>query len=493
MAGEKMLNWLSKRAALSPNRMAVMSETGEWTFAQLEQRAQGLARRLKGYGIERGQYVAFLMQNGLHVVEVVHALQYAGTVTVPMNIRLTPREIAWQLADSEAVLLVFDRVNAEKAADISKELPESQMLSYDALYELAEADESIETHIDLDDVHTIIYTSGTTGNPKGVMLTYGNHWWSAIGSALNLGIHENDRWLTCVPMFHVSGLSILMRSVIYGVTAIIHETFDAEKANQAINEHGVTIMSVVTAMLTKMVDTLGEKGYPDSFRCMLLGGGPAPQILLEKCRDLGIPVFQSFGMSETASQIVTLAPEDMLDRLGSAGKPLFPAELRIEKDGKTTAAGEVGEIVVRGPNVTKGYLKREAETQKALRDGWLYSGDLGYVDEEGFLYVLDRRKDLIISGGENVYPAEIEAVLAAHPAIEDAGVIGMEDERWGQVPVACVKTKATQVFDEGEIVGFCRDRLAGYKVPSRVYQVDELPRNASRKLLRRKLSGLIPE
>lgn len=493
MASERMRHWLAKRTDLSPDRIAVMSETEEWTFAELNKRAERLARHVRGAGIKRGDYVAFLMKNGLQVVEVIHGLQYAGAVMVPLNIRLTAREIAWQLADSEAAMLVFDEAHAEKVADIKKELPRLQILSYDDLYQIEQADESIETHIQLDDVHTIIYTSGTTGNPKGVMLTYGNHWWSAISSALNLGIHEDDRWLACVPMFHVSGLSILMKSVIYGMSVVVHETFDAEKANREICENGVTMMSVVTAMLTKMVDGLDGDRYPDHFRCMLLGGGPAPQVLLEKCRDLGIPVFQSFGMSETASQIVTLSPENMLDKLGSAGKPLFPAELRIEKDGEAVEPGEVGEIVVRGPNVTKGYLKREEEAKKALREGWLYSGDLGYVDQEGFLYVLDRRKDLIISGGENVYPAEVEAALAAHPAIDEAGVTGIADERWGQVPVAFVKMKENQPFDEGDILRFCKDRLARYKVPNRVYPVDELPRNASRKLLRRKLSGLIPE
>lgn len=252
-------------------------------------------------------------------------------------------------------------------------------------------------------------------------------------------------------------------------------------------------MSVVSAMLSGMMNELGEDAYPGHFRCMLLGGGPAPQVLLEKCRDRDIPVFQTYGMSETASQIVTLAPENMLDKLGSAGKPLFPAELRIEQNGETAAPGEVGEIVVRGPNVTSGYLHREKETKKAIRDGWLYSGDLGYVDEEGFLYVLDRRKDLIISGGENVYPAEVEAVLLAHPDVIDAGVTGVEDERWGQVPVAFVSISEDAEFDEGGIISFCGDRLARYKVPSRVYPVKELPRNASKKLLRRKLTGLIPK
>lgn len=490
--GERMLNWLAKRAMLTPERIAVMSKTEEWTFAELNNHAESTAKQVKGAGVAPGQYVAFLMQNGLHVVELIHALHYAGSVMVPLNIRLTARELAWQLNDSESVLLIYDNSNAEKAKHIAEELPQLRMMSLETLRQFPKSDERLDMHIDLDDTHTVVYTSGTTGNPKGVLLTYGNHWWSAIGSVLNLGLHEDDRWLACVPLFHVSGLSILMRSVIYGMTAVIHEAFDAEEANHTICAKGVTVMSVVSSMLSQMMDKLGKDGYPESFRCMLLGGGPAPQVLLEKCKELDIPVFQTYGMSETASQIVTLAPENMLNKLGSAGKPLFPAELRIEKKGVAAAPGEVGEIVVRGPNVTKGYLNREAETKKTIRKGWLYSGDLGYVDEEGFLYVLDRRKDLIISGGENVYPAEVEAVLLAHRDVEEAGVTGIKDSHWGQVPIAFVKMKEDGRFEESVLLDFCRERLAKYKWPRRIYQVDQLPRNASRKLLRRELTGLLP-
>lgn len=493
MASEIMPNWLKKRAALSPDRIAVMSKTQAWTFAELNTRAEKTARRLKGLGIESGQTVAFLMQNGLSVAEVVHALHGVGAVMVPLNIRLTARELVWQLRDSRAVYLIYDEANAHRVAEITEELPGLPMISYHALGSLQEGNGQLNMSFDLDDLHSIIYTSGTTGNPKGVMLTYGNHWWNAVGSSLNLGLHENDRWLVCVPLFHVSGLSILMRSVIYGMTAVIHETFDPKEANRAIQEDGVTMMSVVSAMLAQMVDVLDSGGYPDEFRCMLLGGGPAPKPLLERCKDKGVPVFQTYGLSETASQIATLAPENMLNKLGSAGKPLFPSELKIEQNGKTALPGEVGEIVVRGPNVTKGYLNRKEATSEAIRDGWLYTGDLGYVDKDGFLYVLDRRKDLIISGGENVYPAEVEAVLLAHPAVEDAGVTGVPDEKWGQVPVAFIKIKNGETFDEDNVIGFCGTRLARYKVPRVIYPVRELPRNASRKLLRRKLTELIPK
>ena len=209
----------------------------------------------------------------------------------------------------------------------------------------------LPSRLSLKDLHTIMYTSGTTGRPKGVMLTWGNHWWSAIASVLNLGLDTSrDRWLASVPLFHMSGLSILMRSLIYGMTAVIHPAFDPAAANGSTRGEGVSIVSVVGTMLSRMLEDLGEKFYPDHFRCMLLGGGPAPKSLLERCKEKGVPVFQTYGMTETASQIVTLAPEDSLRKLGSAGKPLFPSELRIVKEGVDLPPGEAGEIVSLGPN-----------------------------------------------------------------------------------------------------------------------------------------------
>lgn len=493
MAEQTIPNWLAKRAALTPDRIAVMSKTEKWSFAELDKRAHSTARRLGTLGIQAGDFVALLFQNGLHVPEMIHALHDIGAVIVPLNIRLSSRELVWQIKDSQASLLVYDDINASKAAQIMDDEPHLKMNSYTELQACAESVVSLEEAFSLDALHSVIYTSGTTGYPKGVMLTYGNHWWSAIGSALNLGLHENDRWLACVPLFHVSGLSILMRSVIYGITAVIHETFDAAAANHAIQAQGVTMMSVVSTMLEQMVADLGGNRYPDTFRCMLLGGGPAPQVLLEKCRDHRIPVFQSYGLTETASQIVTLAPEYSLEKLGSAGKPLFPAQMRIEQNGETAAAGEAGEILLRGPNVTNGYFKRKKATDETIRNGWFHSGDIGYLDDDGFLYVLDRRKDMIISGGENVYPAEIEAVLLAHPDVVDAGVTGVSDEHWGQVPIGFVQTKYQGQADILSLHTFCRQHLAKYKVPSQIHIVDHLPRNASKKLLRRKLLDLMPD
>jgi len=500
----RMPNWLARQATLSPGKLALIAGEVRWTFAELESRARKLAQELARLGVGTGDRVAVLCQNGAHLVTLIHALMKRGAVLVPFNVRLSVSELAWQVQDVKPHLFFYDAAHERKAAGLLERFSDLKAVQLEQVLEgrpllcqtghrdhsgarHSECESHILEHLDRNQVHCIIYTSGTTGKPKGAMLTYGNHWWSAIGSALNLGNLPDDRWLACVPLFHVSGLSILMRSVILGIPMVLLPGFDPDEVNRVIEEEKVTIISVVSNMLRRMLEAQGNRPYPSHLRCVLLGGGPAPRTLLEACAERGIPVVQTYGMTETASQVVTLPPHEALRKLGSAGKPLFPVELRIASDGEETAPGEVGEILIRGPNVTAGYFGRPEETAKAIRDGWLHTGDLGYLDDEGFLYVLDRRHDLIISGGENVYPAEVEAVLSAHPHIVEAGVVGVPDEQWGQVPVAVVRVRDGVELDEQAVIAFCRERLASYKVPRKICRTEQLPYNASGKLVRHQL------
>ncbi|MCY0876804.1 MAG: o-succinylbenzoate--CoA ligase, partial [Firmicutes bacterium] len=343
--------------------------------------------------------------------------------------------------------------------------------------------------IELERVQSLMYTSGTTGKPKGAMITYGNHFYGATASAFGLGLDKKDVWFTAMPLFHVGGQAVLMRSLLYGTTALIHDRFDPVAVLDALEEHGVTLLSVVSVMLADLLRERGQTPWPTSVRCILLGGGPAPEPLLARAAAVGLAVSQSYGLTESNSQAVTLLPQDAFRKLGSAGKPLLCTALRIVHDGVEQPAMEPGEIVLRGPTLVSSYWRREEATAAAFKDGWLHTGDLGYLDGDGYLYVLDRRSDLIVSGGENVYPAELEAVLLEHEDVLEAGVTGLPDERFGQRPVAVVRLREGAQVSSEQLIGFCRGKLAGYKTPTHIAFASSLPRNAAGKLLRRELGA----
>lgn len=486
-------NFLMKRAALSPDRIALEMEGRRVTFSELYSNSLNFGGKLVELGVKRGDRVSIFMANSMELVELLFALKNIGAITVLHNLRLTSKELSYQVEDAASRFVLVDD-EKELVLKESKEFMGTQkIVPFSKIVQLKGSELPLVEEFSLEETDTIMYTSGTTGFPKGVKQTYGNHFWSATGSALNMGLHEEDCWLLAVPIFHISGLSILMRSVIYGMRVIIHRRFEAEAVHLDLMERHVSIVSVVTTMLSGLLEQLGSKSYPASFRCMLVGGGPVPKSILEECRRKSIPVYQTYGMTETCSQIVTLSPDFSMSKVGSAGKPLFPCQLKIMLDGMEVGPMETGEIVVKGPNVTIGYYNRDESTSEAIKDGWLYTGDLGYVDEDGFLFVVDRRSDLIISGGENIYPAEIEEILVSHPSIKDAGVTGMPHDRWGQVPVAFVVSDREGKQLEEELIFYVRQGLAGYKVPNQIYVVERLPRNASNKLMRRELLKLLPD
>ncbi|MFD2922774.1 o-succinylbenzoate--CoA ligase [Halobacillus naozhouensis] len=477
-------HWLEKQHELQPEATAI--EYGEHlslSYSALREESRKLAKGLIKEGVKTGDHVALLSGNRIEFPICIHALSYIGAVAVCLNTRLTPEELAYQLNDAEVSALIVDPNLVEKAHRTIEEV----LLGHDDLIymnHLPTCNESIELkeQLYLEEVFTMMYTSGTTGKPKAVMHTYGNHWFSAVGSALNLGLSQSDKWLICLPMFHVGGFSLLMKNVIYGMPIRLLSHFDAQVINDEIRYRGVTIVSVVTVMLQRLILDLQQEDYPSSFRCMLLGGGPVPRPLLERASKKDIPVFQTYGMTETSSQIATLSPVDAFRKLGSAGKALAPATLKVIADGRTAAAYETGEIHVKGPMVSGGYYKKAGNDSE-----YLATGDAGYLDDEGFLYVVDRVKDMIISGGENIYPAEIESVIMGLAGVEEVGVTGTADEEWGEVPVAFVVLQAGADLSLEEMTTYCRQYLASYKIPKRLFIISELPRNASNKIVRRKL------
>ncbi len=441
--------WLQRAASSAPSALAVRTPLESCSYGELLGRAQAGAGELAARGARPGERVAIALPAGLDFVCALHACLLLGAAAVPVDLRLGQRERA-AILDGAAVV-----VDEPLLANGASGVPGGA------------------TH-DLDAVAAVIHTSGTTSTPKPVELTYGNFLWSALGSGVALGLDPNERWLCNLPLSHVGGLSILLRSAIYGTAAVVHERFDTELALRALtgpSADGVTLVSLVATTLTRLLDA-GLK-RPPALRCALTGGGPVPAALLERAREAGVPVSLTYGMTEACSQVTTL-PLSAVERgsaaPAAAGPPLFCTRVRTAPD---------GEIEVAGPTVARGV---------AGADGWLRTGDVGRFNGEGCLYVTGRKADTIVSGGENVAPTEVEAVLEEHPGVLEAAAVGRPDERWGEAVTALVVAREGTGLGEAELRAHCAARLAPYKIPKEVALVEgPLPRTRSGKLLRREL------
>jgi O-succinylbenzoic acid--CoA ligase len=440
----KLDNWLAQRSQSCPERVALVVDESSVTYAELEAEATWVARRLAAHGVRRGTLAALTMHPGREQVVLIHALMKLGAVMLPLSPRLKP-------AERQAVL-------DEQRPDVDLDQP--------VLLTQTEADLPLLGEHDMDDPHCRILTSGSTGTAHAVELTFGNHLWSAVGSAFNLGVDPADRWLCCLPLSHVSGLSIVMRSVIYGTGMVLHDGFKTDRIAAALEEGGITLLSLVPTMLARLLEAGADLSGP---RAILIGGGPVPEAVLEEALARGAAVNQTYGLTEAASQVATLAPADIRRKVGAAGRPLLTTHIRISSE---------GEILVQGPTVSPGCLDA---------DGWLHTGDLGHIDEEGFLYVEDRIDDLIISGGENVVPAEVENVLVSHPEVIEAAVVARDDPEWQQAVTGVVVLREGATTTAEELRNHCAAQLAGYKVPKRIEFATALPRTPSGKLLRRAL------
>ncbi len=436
-------NWLAQRALTCPDRLAVRAGGVDLSYAELELEAASTARRLAARGVRRGAVVALALPAGAEYAAVLHGLMKLGAIAYPLNTRLADRERAAEIERAEPALVL------------------SSPLELTA----TEADMPLLGEHDLDAVHCRLLTSGTSGRSRSIGLTYGNFLWSAVGSAFNLGVDPSDRWLCCLPLYHVAGLSILMRSVVYGTGTVIHDGFEPDRVAAALADDGVTLVSLVTTQLVRLLEAGVDISGP---RAIIVGGGPLPVDVIEEAAGGGATVVQTYGMTETCSQVTTLAPAEAMTKAGSAGRPLLTTHLRIQD----------GEILVQGPTVAPG---------TADQDGWLHTGDLGRIDEEGFLYVEDRLGDVIVSGGENVLPAEIEEVLLRHPDVVDAAAVGRADRQWQEAVTAVVVVRDGASADADHLREHCAAELAGFKVPKRFEFVAALPRTASGKLLRREL------
>lgn len=436
--------WLDRAAAVVPERTAIETPSGSWSYAELRASAHAGARVLAARGAGPGEQVAIALPPGLAFAQALHACLLLGAIAVPVDIRLSLAEQA--VIARDATVFVEDPLPAEgdhrSAGD-----PVSHNLDATAL---------------------IVHTSGTTAAPRPVHLSYGNLLWSALGSAVALGLDPQERWLCALPLSHVGGLSILMRSTIYATTAVVHERFETDRVLQALRSEEITLISLVATTLARLLDSGLDS--PPALRCALTGGGPVPASLVERAQHANVPVGLTYGLTETCSQVTTTPLAEVAKAGKTAGPPLFCTRVRIAED---------EEILVSGPTVAP-----SAE----LRDGWLATGDLGCLDEHGRLQVIGRKADTIVSGGENVAPAEVEAVLEAHPRVLEAAVLGEEDEQWGEAVSAIVVLREGVEIDAEDLRAHCARALASYKVPKRfMFVAGPLPRTPSGKLLRREL------
>ncbi|MBW3632331.1 MAG: o-succinylbenzoate--CoA ligase [Chloroflexi bacterium] len=491
-AGLQLPNWLDAAALSHPMKRALSFANNHWTYADLH-RSTSLAAAIlaDARGQEAGR-IGILSANRPGFVFAVHAATRIAAPIVPLNWRQTSEEIAWQLRNSTVRVLVVDDERVDLASRACAGLPITivAMKDLERASVLPKSLNGEEPRIDLGQEAAVIYTSGTSGRPKGARISYGNLWFSAIGSALHLGHRSDDVWLAAMPLFHVGGLSILFRAVIGALPVVLQKRFDPESMISAIAE-GATLVSVVPFMLQRMLEVHGDARWPASLRRVLVGGSSTPPSLIEECLRLGIPVAPTYGLTEATSQATTLLPEEAVSKPFSSGLPLPLTEVRIIASSGAASPGESGSIEIRGPTLFAGYLGDEDRSAGITADGWFQTGDVGYMDDEGFLYVVDRRDDLIISGGENVYPAEIERVLRGHPSVVDAGVIGVKDGDWGSRPVAAVVWRGDPETAAANLLRHCEERLAGYKIPDHILLLPELPRSTSGKLLRRELRAQI--
>lgn len=468
-----MENWLQKQIQLAPNHLALQTGTRQLTFAALGAEVQGWCAQLATL-VTPDQRIAVLTPNTITGYEIILALQQLDCTLVLLNRRLAATELALQLKDAQVALcLVAPELQLPQLTASVRQLTFAQLAQQprQAVQPVAE--------FTPEKVTTIMYTSGTTGRPKGVLQTFQNHFYSAMSSALNLGLHAQDNWLCAVPLFHISGFSIMMRGLIYGMTVTLVEHFEAPVITRWLQTRPITLMSVVPAMLKSLLAVTPWHAYHPAFRCFLLGGGPIDLPTLTLCQQRQLPVIQSYGMTETASQVVALNFADASRKIGSVGKPLFPVQLRLDP--------VTQEVLLKAPNLSPGYWQQPAKTAASRVDGWFKTGDIGHLDTDGFLFIKGRQGDMFISGGENIFPGEIEAVYQQHWPQVNIVVSHRTDPHWGQVPIAFLQGK--QLPNKATLQVYGRQVLAHYKVPVSFYQVTAFPRTASGKIQRHRLTA----
>lgn len=474
---------LARRAAATPDRTAVVDATdgSAVRYNELDREVGLVTGRLAGLGLEAGDHLGMLTGTSVAAVRLIHAGWRLGLRLVPMNVRLEPPELDDLAGRSD--LDAFLCTDAH--ADVARTVVDCPVASIEdggtesAVRPLAAVERTTpDAHRWCDDEPALaMFTSGTSGSPKAVTMTMGNLVASATSSAFRLGVHPDDRWLLCLPIYHMGGLAPVVRTALYGTTLVVREGFDASAVARETGDHDVTGLSLVPTQLRRILDS--AEPFADTVRTVLVGGAPTPEPLIDRCRMAGVPIHPTYGLTEAASQVATATPAEAFEHPETVGQPLFDTDVTIvDEDREPLGHGVLGEIVVAGPTVTPGYYGDPGATDESFCEHGLLTGDLGRVDESGRLWVSGRRSDRIVTGGENVAPEEVAAVIREHDGVAEVAVVGLPDAEWGE-RVAALVVLDDPGLDAESIHARCRDRLAGFKVPDQVRFVDALPRTPS--------------
>jgi fatty-acyl-CoA synthase len=491
-------DWIKKWSFLQPNKRALIFEEHPFTYQEVNLRTNQLSHFLLELGIQKGDRVSVLLYNCHQYIETFFALSKIGAILVPLNWRLAGPELEFIIKDSGSRILIFDTEFVEVVASLRLNLnlsngdyisvgspcPDWAKDYEKGLLENPVHEPHLEVSIGDEDPHILMYTSGTTGIPKGAILSHRKTFFNALNADIFYNLTSKDIMIVSRPMFHSGGLLVEAAPVLYkGGTLILKKRFRPHEILETIQKYRVTLLELPATVYQFILLECDLSQYDlSSVRCYFTGGERVPKTMLKEYYRKGITISQIFGQTE-ASTITFLSPDDAVLKIGSVGLPVFHGEVRIvDKMGKDVSPAEVGEIIIRGPTLMSGYWNRPDLTSETIRDGWLYTGDLAKTDEEGYVYIVDREKDMYISGGENIYPAEIEKVLHSHSKIFDAGIVGVPDEKWGEVGKAFIVLKPGETMSNGEIFEFLKGKVAKYKIPKYVEFIEELPKTASGKI-----------
>lgn len=485
------LDWMERRAILFPDDIALIDGESreEWTYRQLNEKALKWGAYLQRNGVAKGDRVVLLAHNAPEMFEVLFGCKKLGAIFVPLNWRLSEQELSELIDHSDPTLLIFDQYTKalvtrcvnEKIPSVSIETPFITNMNTSFLPLIA---------LEEEDPWMMIYTGGTTGKSKGAVLSYRSVNWNAYNTIISWGLSQKDTTLTYLPMFHTGGLNALSLPVLMaGGTVVVANKFSPDEAMGLLHDFKCTIVLFVPTMYHMIVMDQHFDRYPfASVNVFLSGGAPCPDLIYERFKQRGLPFKEGYGLTEAGPNNFYIDPKQSVIKRGSIGKPMLFNDVKIiDENGMTIQAGKVGELLIRGKHVFKEYFRDDEATKKALQHGWLHTGDLARCDSDGDFYIVGRKKEMIISGGENIYPVEIENALLRHPDVNEAAVVGIDDEKWGQKPVAFVSPKASMNLDVEELKEFMKRTLAAFKLPKEIYVITELPKTSVGKIERNKL------